>query len=909
VSRLGARRGELIDRDDPVSFTWEGAPASGFAGDTIGSALFAAGTRVFSRSFKYHRRRGLMCCSGQCPNCLVEVDGVPTVRACVTPIEEGMTVRHINAWPSLQRDFLHMVGRLTPSFGMQVGFYYKTFIHPKRAWPLDEKILRNAAGLGRLDPEHRRTERYDKVHRHVDVLVIGGGEAGLEAAAEAAEAGKGVALVDEGLALGGQLAWGGHAGRARLEALLGRVSDAGVEIFQPAYAGGVYEGLLVPVFQGRTMHRFRPAELVIATGSIEQPLVFGNNDLPGVMLGGAARRLVNQFRIMPGEQAVVVTSSDEGIDAALDLADGGVNVIAVADSRPDADPSRIEDAGIEYLAGFRPWQAKGSQDVTGVVVTRDGEHRTLACDLLVMSGGSVGHTSFITQGGGSIRYDRDQRRYVPDSLPKGMRVVGAAAGSAAAAGAVPAAAPKTMCKQVVCFCEDVTTKDIALSLDEGFRSLELAKRYTTVTMGPCQGRMCHRNSGLVIADKLGLDPDSQRVGVTTARPPHNPTSFSLLAARGYEPVKRTSTHHWHAEHGGKMLWAGDWKRPYDYGDADAEAAAVHRSLGLIDVSTLGKLIVRGPDAAAFLERIYPNRFGDMKLARVRYGIVCGDDGSIIDDGTVARLSDTEYYVTTTSSGAGGMEQWFTWWNAVWDMDVQIVNVTSTLAAFNLAGPDARTALAKLTEFDLSNEAFPYLGAGHATIAGVPCLILRIGFVGELGYEIHLPAAAGEHVWEQLMDAGEEFRVKPFGLEPQRVLRLEKMHVIIGQDTNAESNPLEAAMPWIVKLDKESDWIGRYAIEWYKQRGNRLALVGWEGQNGNVPIEGTQVVGANGEPAGRITSSRFSHRLGKAIGIAWVPVAQAEEGTAIRISDPSGATIPATVTHRPFYDPDGERLRS
>jgi sarcosine oxidase, subunit alpha len=909
MSRLGSRRGELIDRGDPVSFTWEGEPASGYAGDTIGSALFAAGTRVFSRSFKYHRRRGLMCCSGQCPNCLVEVDGVPTVRACVTPIEEGMTVRHINAWPSLQRDFLHLVGRLTPSFGMQVGFYYKTFIHPKRAWPLYEKILRNAAGLGRLDPEHRRTERYDKVHRHVDVLVIGGGEAGLEAAAEAAEAGRGVALVDEGLALGGQLAWGGPAGRVRLEALLDRVSEAGVEIFQPAYAGGVYEGLLVPVFQGRTMHRFRPAELVIATGSIEQPLVFGNNDLPGVMLGGAARRLVNQFRIMPGEQAVVVTSSEEGIDAALDLAGGGVNVIAVADSRRDADPTRVEDAGIEYLAGFRPWQAKGSKEVTGVVVTRDGEHRTLACDLLVMSGGSVGHTSFITQGGGSIRYDRDQRRYVPDALPKGMRVVGAAAGSAAAAGAVPAAAPKTLCKQVVCFCEDVTTKDIALSLDEGFRSLELAKRYTTVTMGPCQGRMCHRNSGLVIADKLGLDPDSQRVGVTTARPPHNPTSFSLLAARGYEPVKRTSTHHWHAEHGGKMLWAGDWKRPYDYGDADAEAAAVHRSLGLIDVSTLGKLIVRGPEAAAFLERIYPNRFGDMKLARVRYGIVCGDDGSIVDDGTVARLSDTEYYVTTTSSGAGGMEQWFTWWNAVWDMDVQIVNVTSTLAAFNLAGPDARTALAKLTDFDLSNEAFPYLGAGHATIAGVPCLILRIGFVGELGYEIHLPTAAGEHLWEQLMEAGDEFRVKPFGLEPQRVLRLEKMHVIIGQDTNAESNPLEAAMPWIVKLDKESDWIGRYAIEWYKQRGNRLALVGWEGQNGKVPMEGTQVVGANGEPAGRITSSRFSHRLGKAIGIAWVPVAQAEEGTPIQISDPSGATIPATVTHRPFYDPDGERLRS
>ena len=238
-------------------------------------------------------------------------------------------------------------------------------------------------------------------------------------------------------------------------------------------------------------------------------------------------------------------------------------------------------------------------------------------------------------------------------MPDGIRVVGSAAGSAAAAGSVPAGAENPGCKQFVCFCEDVTTKDIGLSLAEGFSSLELSKRYTTVTMGPCQGRMCHRNSGVVIADKLGLDADAQQVGVTTARPPHNPTSFALLAGRGYEPVKRTSTHHWHAEHGGKMLWAGDWKRPYDYGDAGSEVDAVHESLGLIDVSTLGKLIVRGPDAAAFLERLYPNRFGDMKLARVRYGIVCGDDGSMVDDGTVARLADDSYYVTTTSSGAGG----------------------------------------------------------------------------------------------------------------------------------------------------------------------------------------------------------------------------------------------------------------
>ena len=303
---MAERSGELIDRSQQVTFTWQGRPVTGYAGDTVASALFAGGTRVFSRSFKYHRRRGLMCCSGQCPNCMVEVNGEPTVRACMTPIEPGMAVNHLNAWPSLQRDFLHLVGRVTPSFGMQVGFYYKTFIHPRRAWPLYEKILRNAAGLGKIDPAHRRTERYDKVHRHVDVLVIGGGESGLEAAAEAAEQGKHVALVEEGLALGGHLAWAGPRGLARLNGLVERVAASGVEIHQPAYAGGVYEGLLVPVYQGRTMHRFRPAELVIATGSIEQPLVFGNNDLPGVMLASGARRLINQFRLMPGEQAVVL---------------------------------------------------------------------------------------------------------------------------------------------------------------------------------------------------------------------------------------------------------------------------------------------------------------------------------------------------------------------------------------------------------------------------------------------------------------------------------------------------------------------------------------------------------------------------------------------------------------------------
>src|SRR6185312_2681170 len=658
--------------------------------------LYADGIRVFSRSFKYHRPRGLLCCGGQCPNCLVQVDGDPAVRACMTPIEEGMQVEHINAWPSLERDALHTLASATPAFGMQVGFYYKTFMRPRWAWKYYEKFLRSAAGLGKLDPGHRRDRRYEKVHRHVDVLVIGGGESGLEAALAAARDGRDTALVEEGLALGGRLAFSGIDGAN-----------------------------LVPVYQGDTMYRFRAGEIVLATGVIEQPLVFAGNDLPGVMLGSAARRLVNQFRIVPGDDAVVLTVDDLGIEAACDLADAGVAVSAVVDTREGETDERLGVYGIEHLRGFSPVQARGRGAVSGVVVARSGERRSLSADLVLMSGGTVAQYGTLVQSGGSIRYDAERRIYVPDNVPEGVRVAGEPVGTTSA---VPACASGGKGKQFVCYCEDVTTKDVNLSGEDGLASPELSKRYTTVTMGLCQGKMCHRNSGLVMARELGVDPDEQRVGVTTARPPHNPTSFSLLAGRGYEPVKRTSVHHWHADRGGKMLWAGDWKRPYDYGTPEDETAAVHESLGLIDVSTLGKLIVRGPDAAAFLERIYPNRYGDMKLARVRYGIVCGDDGSILDDGTVARLSETEFYVTTTSSGAGGMEQWFTWWNAVWGMDCQIVNVTSAIAAFNLAGPNARTALAGLTGFDLGNEAFPYLGAGHAEVAGVPCLLLRIGFV-------------------------------------------------------------------------------------------------------------------------------------------------------------------------------------
>jgi sarcosine oxidase, subunit alpha len=425
-----------------------------------------------------------------------------------------------------------------------------------------------------------------------------------------------------------------------------------------------------------------------------------------------------------------------------------------------------------------------------------------------------------------------------------------------------------------------------------------------VTMGPCQGRLCHLPSIRLYAHEQGTDEAA--IGTTTARPPWAPVTLGLLAGRTHEPAKRTALHHRHEELGATIMWTGAWRRPHSYGDAPAEAQNVHEAVGVIDVSTLGKLLVAGPDAAAFLERLYPNRYGDLKPGRVRYGVLSTDAGRIMDDGTIARLDDEQFYVTTTSTGAEAVVGWFEWWNAVWRMDVEIVNLTGAVAAVNVAGPRARDLLGRVTGTDVSNEGFRYLDAHHGHVAGVPCLMLRIGFVGELGYELHFPSPFGEYLWDTLLDSGADLGAKPFGLEAQRILRLEKQHIIVGQDTDSESNALDANMSWIVKFDKD-DFVGKWALEHARERGPRELLVGFEMTNGTVPAEGGQVVRA-GRPSGRVTSARWSKELGRAIGLAWLPPELAQEDTAfeIRVGD---RLEPARVRLRPFFDPDGERLRA
>jgi sarcosine oxidase, subunit alpha len=863
--RIPPQPHERIDRSRRVTFSFETEPVEAFAGDTIGSALFAAGRRVFTRSFKYHRPRGLLCCSGACPNCMMQVDGVPNVRVCVEPVREGAQVRPQNVVGSLERDLLAVVDRfggpLTP-----VGFYYRTMIRPRRLWPYYEGFLRSVAGLGGLDVHARRRGRFDTEHRRADVLVIGGGRAGTEAARSAALEGRQVVLVDDQRA----------------------PEVEGVEVLAPATAIGIYEGGLVPVDADDVLYRFRAQRIVVATGTVEQPLLFPGNDLAGVYLPGAVRRLVDDWALRPGWRAVVIAADGAALSVTDQLTRAGVQLAEVIDLRA-GQPRQIEACG-----------RRGRVDSIAI----DG--REVACDVVVMSGGRQPAYSLLAQAGARVEYDAARGVFVPTELPPDVEAVGSVAGELEPA-AVPAAsfegrAGKGRC--FVCVCEDVTEKDVKRAIAEGFDSLELAKRYTTVTMGPCQGRLCHLPSVRLYAREH--ESDEASIGTTTARPPWTPVSLGLLAGRGPEPAKRTSIHHRHKEMGASMMWTGAWRRSHSYGDPQGEAKHVHEAVGMIDVSTLGKLLVRGPEAAPFLELLYPNRFADMKVGRIRYSVLGTDAGRIMDDGTIGRLDMETYYVTTTSTGADTVIEWFEWWNAVWGKDVEIVNLTGALAAINIAGPRARELLGRLTEIDVSNDGIAYLDAKEAHVAGVPCLILRIGFVGELGYELHFPSPYGEYIWDTVLERGADLGVRAFGLEPQRVLRLEKLHILVGQDTDSESNVLEAGMPWIAKLDKD-DFVGKWALEHVQERGFHEQLVGFEMANGVVPAEGGQIV-LGGKPAGRVTSARRSPYLGRAIGMAWVLPEFAREDTQIEIKV-NGSLERARVRLKPFFDPGGERLRS
>jgi sarcosine oxidase subunit alpha len=920
--------------------TVDGRPVSACEGDTVGSALFAAGVRILSRSFKYHRPRGLFCSAGNCASCLMAVDGRPNVRTCLEPVRDGMSVRSQHAWPSLRYDLFAVLDRLDR--WLPVGFYYKTFIRPRWLWPAYEWVLRRLAGIGRVDPTRTRKVT-PHVHLHTTVAVIGGGPAGLAAALAAAQNDCDVILVDD------QPVLGGHLLRRRLSSEgvssdFERAQALGLQIaalprirhLARATAFGLYEGGLVGVAQPDRLLRIRAERVVVATGGFEHPEVFPRNDLPGVMLAEGALRLAVVQGVRPGNLAVVTANDERGLRAAAELHELGIRIAAVADARATPAESfslaRLRSAGVRVLQGYRVAEARGRSSVESVVLapTGGGSTEVISCDLLALGTGWEPAIALVAQSG--IKVDRDESGSpaLPADLPPNVYAAGEVAGARhleeieehgrrvgeLAARGEPGIRPTrrrpwvtqpleadaaSRGKSFVCLCEDVTVKDLSDAVAEGFDHIETLKRYSTVTMGPCQGKACHLSTVELCARLTGRT--AAQTGRTTARPPWIPIPMGTLAGPRHEPVRRTALHRLHERAGAHWMDMGAWKRPAWYTSVDAECRMVHDGVGLIDVSTLGKLEVTGDDAADFLDWIHSNRTGNLPDGRVRYRLMLDDAGIVIDDGTVARLADT-FFVTTGTGTLGQVQEWLEWWSADGSRCIHVTDVTAGFAAINVAGPRSRELLSRLTREDLSNDAAPYLSARRLTIADVPAIALRIGFLGELAYELHFPADYAEHLWTSLLDTGKDLGCAPFGVETQRVLRLEKSHLIPGQDTDASSNPLEAGLEWAVKLDKP-DFVGRAALLAARARPPRQKLVSFQMIGSVIPLEGEQVV-LGGRPVGRVTSAKWSERLGRAIGLAWVPDG-GESTDEIEIRT-GGAFHRARISNGPLLDPTGERLR-
>ncbi len=954
--RLPLQSFHSVEATKPCTFVFDGTPMTAMGGDTVASALYAQGRRIFSRSFKYHRPRGLLCCSGDCPNCIVEIDGQPNVRACRTPVREGMHVRSQNAWPSLDRDIFRIIERFERL--LPIGFYYKTLYQSPFLWRMAEPIIRSIAGLGRVSTD-TPAEEYEHQYEQVDVLVIGGGPAGIKAATQAAQAGIKVMLVEREGELGGHLRWEtksyqhdglmqtGHELADRMRSATSAIPN--VSILLRATAFGQYEGGLVAVLCGNRIIHIRSKSTIVAAGCHQFLPVFQNNDIPGIMLSRAALRLMNKFAVRPGAKAIIYSASDEGYEAALECSRHKIDVAAIIDPRSESDYGahieQVRQAGIPSFFGMKVVEAFGSPCLRGVKITsavhRGSFLQALECDLLLVATSWQGNTALLFQGDCSATFDSEIGQLVPIRLAPGMFAAGEIlglrslcdivdSGVVAAQGALQhlkleasnwqqgldsllskarqsgnyaSIIPEGQRKNFVCFCEDVTEKDLRQGVEEGFEEIETLKRYSTVSMGPCQGRMCSRNATEICG--LATGKPSGTVGTTTSRPPLCPVPLGALAGPDFHPVKRTSMHYQHAAATSNFMNMGVWKRPLLYSTIGEEYDAVRNHAGLIDVSSLGKLSVHGTHAPAMLDKVYTHWFSKLEVGRARYGVICDESGTILDDGTVARLTDDRYYVTTSTGNIDFVEQWIKWWATGNDQCVHIVNLTSGVAAVNVAGPEARNILARLTDADLSDNAFPYMACRESKVAEVQAILLRVGFVGETGWEIHFPAEYGEFVWNSLLEAGKEFGLKPFGVEAQRLLRLEKKHVIVGHDTDALSNPYDSDLKWVVKLDKP-DYIGRHAHERLRMAPGKSKLVGFECLDGGQPEDGDAVI-IHGQLAGRITSTRFSPYLKKYIGLAWLPAEHSRAGSQFNFKD-NRTLRPAAVVDRPFYDPDGKRLK-
>ncbi|MFZ5692973.1 MAG: sarcosine oxidase subunit alpha family protein [Pseudomonadota bacterium] len=983
--------GGRIDREKPLSFTFDGKSYQGFQGDTLASALLANDVTLVGRSFKYHRPRGILSAGSEEPNALVELRSgarrEPNTRATTIELYDGLDATSQNRWPSLRFDLLSMTAPLSPV--MSAGFYYKTFMWPPSFWEkVYEPLIRRAAGLGRAAREPD-PDRYEKAFLHCDVLVIGAGPSGLAAALAAGRSGARVVLCDESFEFGGRLLSerckidGAPADLWLASVTAELASLPEVQLMPRTTVFGVYDGgtcgalervadhlLVPPRFQPRQRYwQIVAKRTVLASGAIERPLVFGDNDRPGVMLAGAVRAYINRFGVVPGRHGVVVTTCDDGWRTASDLHAAGGHVAAIVDARADVSAALRQDAdkaGIRVMLGTQPCAVRGRRSVSGIdVVDASGNRHHLPCDLVAMSNGWNPTIHLATHLGGKPVWDETRQAFMPpQELPPGMSVVGAAAGEfrlanaieaggkagAAAAGdcgfdarplpRVTAAetatggasvwtAPPGKGKAFVDFQNDVTASDVKLAHAEGFRSVEHLKRYTTLGMATDQGKTSNVAGHAIMAALCGVD--IARAGTTVFRPPYTPVAIGALAGhhRGKEfrPYRLTPSHDWAREQGAVFVETGLWLRAQYFpqaGDRDwldavvREVNAVRNGVGVCDVSTLGKIDIQGADAAEFLNRIYINGWTTLAVGKARYGVMLREDGFVMDDGTTARLGDTHFLMTTTTANAARVMQHLEFCHqALWPtLDVRMVSVTEQWAQFSIAGPRSRDVLREIVDpqHDISNEAFPYLACGSVTVGGgIPARLFRISFSGELAYELAVPASYGDAAIRAIMAAGKPHGIHPYGTEALGVMRIEKGHVA-GNELNGQTTARDLGLDKM--MSRKKDYIGRVmAARPALLDAARPRFVGLRPVNRTDRLRaGAHFVSA-GKPAtaehdeGFMTSVAYSPTLQHWIGLGLLRNGPDRIGERIRCVDPlRNEACDVEVCSPVFVDPNEERLR-
>jgi methylglutamate dehydrogenase subunit C len=984
------RTGGLLERGRTLTFSFDGRRHCGHPGDTLASALLANGVHLLARSFKYHRPRGILTAGPEEPNALVELgEGSrrePNTRATTAELYDGLVAASQNRWPSLRFDLLAINSLIAPI--LSAGFYYKTFMWPAAFWEkVYEPLIRRAAGLGRAaaadDPD-----TYEKASLHCDVLVVGGGAAGLMAALAAGRTGARVVLCEQDFRLGGRLIadnrllddrssadWVAHIG-AELAAL------SEVRVLLRTTVFGVYDHATYTALERVNDHvavppqheprqrlwRIHARRCVLAAGAIERPLLFGDNDRPGVMLAGAVRTYLNRYAVAPGRCAVVFSTSDETTRTVADLARAGIAIAAVIDPRasvPETIEAAARTAGARLIAGGVIARAVGWTRLRAVDIRNaTGGTERIACDVACVSGGWTPSIHLASHLGARPIWNERIAGFVPGTLPGGMAAVGAANGALGLADALAAGAkagleaatdcgasgqaveipktdaestlatalwrvPGTRGKAFVDFNNDVTDDDVALAGHEGFRAVEHLKRYTTLGMATDQGKTANV-TGLALLAQFTAKTIAQ-TGTTTFRPPYTPVAIGALAGphrgKAFRPTRLPPSHNWACEEAARFVEAGPWLRAQFYpqpGDRDwfdsvsREVRTVRSRVGLCDVSTLGKIDVQGADAAEFLDRIYANSWKTLPIGKARYGVMLREDGMVLDDGTTSRLAADRYIVTTTTANAAKvlqhMELCAQW---LWpQLDVQLVSVSDAWAQFAIAGPQSRHVLREVVDrqHDIANGALPYMAVRELTVmGGLPARLFRISFSGELAFEIAVPAGYGEVLWQQLMEAGREFGIAAYGTEALGTMRIEKGHVA-GNEINGQTTAGDLGLGKMLSANK--DFIGRVMA----QRPGLVAatrprLVGLKPVVRRDRLRaGAHFIREGAQPAARtdegyMTSAAFSPTLDHWIGLGLIAHGPDRHGERVRAYDPvRGGDVAVEICHPTFLDPSGERLR-